>query len=287
MNMELGSKKKVSVIVPNYNYAKYLRKRIDSILKQTYPIDELIILDDASTDDSRKVIEKLVAGVKKRKPELTIKTIFNEKNSGKAISQWLMGVKEAKGDYVWIAEADDGSRKNYLAEVMKGFDEPDVVLSYAESAIINGLGLVIFPNFRWSRDKEGTGHFNKSYIRSGKDEIREIMAIRCTIPNVSAVVFKKTPELLQCLEQAQKYTQVGDWYLYAKLLESGKISYERKSLNLFRIHRGSATERGETHLKELAEMHEYFRKNFDLDETVLRRMEAEMQRARSKYGIIE
>ena len=50
--------KKVSVIIPNYNYAKYIGKRIDSILRQTYPIYELIVLDDYSTDNSVKIIEK-------------------------------------------------------------------------------------------------------------------------------------------------------------------------------------------------------------------------------------
>ena len=55
---------------------------------------------------------------------------------------------------------------------MKGFEkDPDVVLSYSESAIINKYGILMMPNFRRSRDKEGTGHFKNSYIRPGKKEI--------------------------------------------------------------------------------------------------------------------
>ena len=49
---------KVSVIVPNYNHASYLPQRLDSILTQTYQDFELIILDDCSSDHSRKIIEK-------------------------------------------------------------------------------------------------------------------------------------------------------------------------------------------------------------------------------------
>ena len=274
--------------MPNYNYAKYLKWRILSIIRQTYPIYEVIILDDASSDDSKTVIKKMIAKFKELRPEIKIKLILNKENSGKAISQWIRGVKEATGDYIWIAEADDVARKDFLMEVMKGFDkDPDVVLSYTESAIINGYGVLLMPNFRRSRDKEGTGHFKNSYIRSGKKEIEEIMAIRCTIPNVSAVVFKNTPKLLKYLEQAEKFIQVGDWYLYVKLLENGKISYNKKSMNLFRVHGGSATRRGEDHIKEVQEMHKYFKHNYDLDAEKIVWMDTEVERIRRKYGIIK
>ena len=286
--INLSNKKKISVIVPNYNYAKYLKWRILSIAKQTYPIYELIVLDDASKDNSKTVIKKMVAEAKRLQPEMKLKLIWNKENSGKAISQWIKGVNEATGDYIWIAEADDIARKDFLAEVMKGFEkDSDVVLAYSESAIINKYGMLLMPNFRKSRDKEGAGHFVSSYIRPGKQEIEEIMAIRCTIPNVSAVVFKNTPQLIAVLKQAEKFTQVGDWYLYAKLLENGKIFYNKKSLNLFRVHKESATKRGEIHLREVLMMHDYFKKKYDLTENVLRWMGEEAQRIRAKYGIIK
>lgn len=280
--------KKVSVIVPNYNYAKYLKWRLSSIAQQTYPIYELIVLDDASTDGSRTMIKKLVAEAGRVKPEMKIKMIWNKKNSGKAISQWVKGVEAATGDYVWIAEADDVSRKDFLAELMKGFEhDSDVMLAYSESAIINKYGILMMPNFRRSRDKEGTGHFRKSYIRSGKDEVAEIMSIRCTIPNVSAVVFKNTERFKKILNESLKFEQAGDWYLYAKLLEDGKIFYNRKSLNLFRLHKESATKRGEIHIKEVEEMHKYFKEKYDLDARVLEWMKMEEARNRAKYGIME
>ena len=279
--------RKVSVIVPNYNYAKYLRRRILSIMQQTYPIYELIILDDNSKDSSKTVIKQMAAEAKRINPELKLKLIWNKENSGKVISQWIKGVKEATGDYIWIAEADDVSRKDFLKEVMRGFEkDPEVVLGYSESAIINKQGIPIMPNFRRSRDKEGTGHFAKSYIRPGKHEIEQILAIRCTIPNVSAVVFKNTPELLKYLKQAEELEQVGDWYLYARLLEKGKIFYNRRSMNFFRIHRGSATKRGEAHAREVDGMHRYFKKHYDLDANVINWMDVELERTRRKYGII-
>ena len=280
--------KKVSVIVPNYNYARYLKWRILSIAKQTYPIYELIVLDDASRDGSKTMIKKMVAEAGRINPEMKIKLIWNEKNSGGAMNQWLKGIKEATGDYIWIAEADDIARKNFLKEVMKGFSaNKDVILAYSESAIINQHGILVMPSFRRSRDRERTGHYAKSYIRSGKQEIEEIMAIRCTIPNVSAVVFKNTPKLLKYVKEATKFEQVGDWYLYAKILDDGKIFYNRRSLNLFRIHSASATKRGKSHVEEVKKMHQYFKKKYEIDANVLNRMEQEVKRIQAKYGIIE
>ena len=288
--MTILQNKKVSVVVPNYNYEKYISKRIDSVLRQTYPIYELIILDDCSTDNSAEVIERKIEDIKVKYPELKVRFVKNEKNSGKAMRQWRKGFELAEGDYVWIAEVDDLSSRNFLAEVMKGFDDPKVVISYAESAIINSFGLMVIPNFRWSRDKEKTGHYNRSYVNDGNKEIEGIMAIRCTIPNVSGVVFKNDKKFLKYFDKAIDFSQAGDWYFYAKVLENGKIAYNRKSLNKFRVHSSSKTSRSKkdrTHFDEVVLMHEYFNKNYDLKSSVRRAIEAEESRIKEKHGIIE
>lgn len=288
--MTISQNKKVSVVIPNYNYAKYINKRINSVLRQTYPIYELIILDDCSTDDSVNFIEKKIKDIRLKNPKLRVQFVKNEKNSGKAMQQWKKGFELAKGDYIWIAEVDDLSNKHFLEEVMKGFDNSGVVLSYAESMIINSKGLMLAPNFRWSRDKEKTGHYKKDYINDGKKEVEEIMAIRCTIPNVSAVVFKNDRKYLKYFDEAVKFSQVGDWYFYVKVLENGKISYNRKPLNKFRIHKDSKTgesKKNSKHYYEIVDMHDIFRKRYNLDEEVRQAMDVEEARVRSKHGIIE
>ena len=274
--------------MPNYNYAKYIVRRIDSILRQTYPLYELIVLDDCSMDNSAELIEQKLAKVREVYPELKVHFVKNEENSGKAILQWKKGFDLATGDYVWMAEADDLCSKNFLEEVMKGFDDPDVVLSYAESKIINSAGLMIVPNFRWSRDKEKTGHYKKSYINDGIDEIKEIMAIRCTIPNVSAVVFKNEQKIpfLRYLDEASQYSQVGDWYFYTKVLGHGKISYNHKSLNSFRVHKGSKTadsKKDRRHFDEIRGMHKFFAEKFNPSGSVIKRMADEEKRLEQRF----
>lgn len=290
--MIISQNKKVSVIVPNYNYARFLKKRIKTILRQTYPIYELIILDDCSTDASAQVIKGIVASLKVRRPDLRVRFVNNEKNSGKSIVQWRKGFELAEGDYVWIAEADDLSNRRFLEEAMRGFDDPEVVLSYTESAIINGKGVMVAPNFRWSRDKERTGHYKSSYVKDGKKEIEEIMAIRCTIPNVSSVVFKKDKNIPydKYLQEVTKYTQVGDWVFYMKVIRHGKIRYSRKALNYFRVHSKSVTMKskdGEKHFKEIEALHREIKKKYDLNKAVQRRMDDELERVKRKHGIIE
>ena len=168
----------------------------------------------------------------------------------------------------------------FLQTAMKGFENSDVVLSYTESAVINSKGILIAPNFRWSRDKEKTGHYKKNYVKNGLDEIREIMAIRCSIPNVSAVVFKNDKKLLKYLDEAARFNQVGDWYFYVKVLENGKISYNRRALNLFRIHKSSVTGKSKSekkHFEEVKEMHEMMQE-YELSEKVKAAMLAEEER---------
>ena len=67
----------ISIIVPNYNHAPYLKQRIDSILNQTYQDFELILLDDCSSDKSRDIIESY-----RTNPHVT-QIVYNDNNSGK------------------------------------------------------------------------------------------------------------------------------------------------------------------------------------------------------------
>ncbi|MBC5786405.1 glycoside hydrolase family 99-like domain-containing protein, partial [Ramlibacter sp. USB13] len=93
---------KVSVIVPNYNHAPYLRRRLDSIYGQTYRNIEVILMDDCSCDGSRALMQEYAQA----NADIT-RTLFNEVNSGGVFRQWAKGIAAATGELVWIAESDD------------------------------------------------------------------------------------------------------------------------------------------------------------------------------------
>lgn len=260
--------KKVSVVIPNYNYENYIEERIDSILMQTYPIHELIILDDCSTDNSVNKIEEII----KKHPDVNIKFVKNEKNSGSVFSQWQKAFSLSTGDYVWIAEADDSCSHYFLENVMKGFDSPNVVLSYAESMRIDENNKIISSSCRDWMLAVSSVKWNKSYINSGINEIQNALAICNTIPNVSAVVFKKSNQV-EIIEEAKKFKISGDWYIYYKLLSNGDIAYCHKSLNYFRKHSKSTSTvvSRELEIRELLTIQSEIRKNCHLNSNQIHR----------------
>ena len=93
-------KNKISIILPTYNSEKCIDKCISSILMQTYKNFELIIIDDASKDNTlNKIIEY-------KKIDNRIKLITNDKNMGVSYSRNI-GLKEAKGEYITFIDSDD------------------------------------------------------------------------------------------------------------------------------------------------------------------------------------
>jgi len=251
--------KKVSVIVPNYNYSKYIKSRLESIEIQTYPIYELIFLDDASTDESLKELRTF-----QEKSQLKIQVVINHKNSGSVFKQWLKGIELAKGDYIWIAEADDLSEPTFLESVMKGFDDKEVILSYSLSKIIDSKNKIIHKHYLHATDDIDQKRWLHDYIRQGKDEITDTFVIKNTIPNVSSAVFKKI-DLSSISEKLCMFKVAGDWYLYYHLLKQGKIAYCASPLNLYRRHShsvSSSTKNNPKHYEELILMQHLIYKHF-------------------------
>src|SRR5262249_10757521 len=90
----------ISVVIPNYNHSRFLRKSLGSILGQTRSPDELIIIDDASTDDSVSLISNLIAQTP------YAKLLRNEKNMGETATT-NRGLSLTTGDLVLCGAADD------------------------------------------------------------------------------------------------------------------------------------------------------------------------------------
>jgi glycosyltransferase involved in cell wall biosynthesis len=218
----------VSVVVPNYNHARYLRQRIDSVLQQTYRDFELILLDDCSADQSRSILSEYAG-------DSRVRIEFNKINSGSAFKQWNKGVRLARGEYVWIAESDDYADARFLERLVAVLEtEPKNTFVYCRSWRIDADGRpggFVDPEVpddirpRWSAD----------YCADGSTECRDYMIYCNTVPNASAVLFRKTDyERVGGADESLRLC--GDWKLWASMAMKGRIAYVAEPLNYYRFH---------------------------------------------------
>lgn len=225
----------VSVIVPNYNHARFLERRLSSILNQSRQDFEIIFLDDASTDDSKQVFAQFAH-------DSRIRTAWNKTNSGSPFVQWNKGVREARGQYIWIAESDDYADTEFLATLLAPLEQnPKIGIAFCDSWVVDqserplrriSEWLNELQAARWHRDFTGTGH----------SECRNYMALRNVIPNASAVVFRKDI-YLQTGGADPAMKLAGDWLLWIKMLQLCDLAYTARPLNYFRTHSQSSRDR--------------------------------------------
>ncbi|WP_345951605.1 glycosyltransferase family A protein [Mucilaginibacter sp. PAMB04274] len=218
---------KVSVIIPNYNHACYLKQRIDSILKQTYQDFEIIILDDCSPDNSREVIETY-----RDNPKVS-NIVFNEINSGSTFKQWQKGVMLAKGDFIWLAESDDWCEPTLLETLMEGLlANPNVGLAFCQSCYYYEPNIV----------KETTYYPFYANTENGRGFIQKYMLNGNNVVNASMAVWRK--ELFNRVNT--EYTQFkfsGDWLFWVSLLQISDVFVSGKILNYFRNHNKDVSSR--------------------------------------------
>jgi len=110
---------KVSVIVPCYKHAKYLREAMDSVLEQSYPVHELIVVNDGSPDNTSEVVKEYMS------THAHVKLV--EKTNGGLASARNAGIAVATGDYIMCLDADDILTKDAIKEHVKLMDDKSVV----------------------------------------------------------------------------------------------------------------------------------------------------------------
>lgn len=233
---------KVSVIIPNYNYARYLPERIDSILNQTFQDFELIILDDCSTDGSREVIERY------RNHPLVSAIVYNEANSGNPFHQWEKGIAIAKGEYIWIAEADDVAEPNFLQEMVGALmKNPSAAVCVCGTKLIDQDGKPINDTFnRWERCDD----FNRGMaIRfNGLEYLIHNLYWINTIHNASAAIFKKSAYNTEDFALVTTMRNAGDWLFWSIMATKGDVVEYRRKLSMFRRHSSATTIQGQANI---------------------------------------
>lgn len=229
----------VSIIVPNYNYARFLDIRMESILNQTFQDFEIILLDDHSTDNSVEIIEKY-----RNNPKVSYIDI-NKENSGSPFRQWKKGIEYARGKYIWIAEADDSALPDFLEKTITALEAtPSASVAFTGSETIdeNGdpYGRDIDKWYKKSPQKTNGGWM----AFNGKEYVVHNLYWHCYVYNASMTVFRKEYYSPDLLDDSIKMRNAGDWLFWIKITAKGDIIEVYEKLNLFRLHRKSATVAG-------------------------------------------
>jgi glycosyltransferase involved in cell wall biosynthesis len=248
---KLGS---VSATVPNYNYARYMPERLGSIFAQAYPVWEVIVLDDCSKDDSLEAIGRVAAEWNR-----DIRLLANTVNSGSVFAQWRKAAEEATGEFVWIAEADDGSNPTFLPKLVGMLrSDPEIRFAFSDSRAVESDGKPLGSSYKPYYATVEPGALEHTEVFDAVDFVRRFLSVKNLILNVSAVVWRRDALLRaldRCGAELKEYRMAGDWRLYLEALaESGaRIAYEAEPLNVHRRHAQSVTHalRADLHVAEI------------------------------------
>jgi len=196
------SSESITVIIPCYNYAEYVAETIESVLAQTRKPDEIIVINDGSTDDSLKHISKYSDMV----------TIINQKNMG-IVKTKNLGYKTAKSDWVIFLDADDKIKPTYIDRLVSE--------SRKSSADVTYSGMQFF-------GKEKGNFLSRPFS--------EYTLLKGNYINNSALIRRQLLVYSGGYKQEMSFGY-EDWELYLTLAEKGaRFGYVRSPLLMYRRH---------------------------------------------------
>jgi len=216
----------ISLVMPVYNGVELISETINSIISQSYPYWELIIVNDKSTDNTLEIVNEY-----KDKDE-RIKLIDLEENCGGPAKPRNIGIENSKGNFIALIDADDIWHKNKLLEC-SNFTDFDIIYH-----------------------KERC--FNKN-IDDGKEcptrDVKEIgdlhknMLINGNIFSPSAIIIKKEILLGEKFNEAVEYHGVEDFDLWLRLAKTNNFNYKfiNKILGYYRLHDGGISKNFKKH----------------------------------------
>lgn len=209
----------ISIIIPNYNTARYIAETLDSVFAQTFSDYEVVVLNDASPD-TEQLHQELVPYLDR------IVFVENEKNLGTSATRNL-GVEIARGDVISFLDADDIWAPNYLEELIEFLKNGSFDMAYADCASFVAN----------SRPATGLLHLNPE---QGAVSRKMLIDGKCHILPSGTLIRKDTYLSVGGFDPGVSRTE--DFDLWMRLLFAGKrIGHMKKILFKFRISPGSGS----------------------------------------------
>lgn len=200
----------VSVIIPVYNAEKFIKKTIESVLNQTYKDYEIIIIDDGSTDNSKKILDEFKDKVR----------YFKQANSGVSSAR-NMAIKEAAGKYIALLDQDDIWYPEKLEKQISFIKEnPNVGMVYGDCYYIDDKDKVIYRVFEDQKYYQG--------------KIFENLVIDNFVP-IPTVLIKK-----EVLDKTglflENYSYAEEYELFIRIAKDYDIGCINEVLAGYRVH---------------------------------------------------
>ena len=286
LHLAIPGLKHISAMVLNYNYAAHLPERLASIFVQTYPLREIVLLDEASDDASLEVATQAASQAGRE-----INILVNEKNSGSVFAQWRRAAQAATGDYVWLCEADDSSSPTFLAQLVTALERSETaLLAFSDSRAVDEADRETMPNYQNYYFQSGVRTLAASGSWGAREFARRFLGVRNLIPNVSAVLWRREALLkaLDAVPDLEEWKLAGDWRLYLQLLTSndGEVVYIAEPLNTHRRHAAgvTATLEPKAHLEEIKRLHATAADLLALDEATIGDQSAYLARLSRQFA---
>lgn len=210
----------ISVIVPLYNTGKYLPECLDSILNQTYPHLDILLINDGSTDDSGKIADAYASRDRRIK-------VFHKTNGGVSSARNL-GIDHATGDYIAFVDSDDAICENYFESLISNAEKYDADISFCISHIMG----------RSSKTHKQVSY----YLFSRNEGISHLLRadlFGCALNKMyksHLLVNYRTPEDIAINEDL-----LMNYYLFSR---ADRILFFSDTLYLYRHREGSASHSG-------------------------------------------
>ncbi|MEI7423469.1 MAG: glycosyltransferase [Prolixibacteraceae bacterium] len=218
--------KLVSIIVTSYNHLEYLPQRMESLLAQTYPHTEIIVVDDGSGDGSQEYLKKF-------KDHPNIRLFLHESNQG-YVHASNYGAGKASSEFVIFAECDDFSHPDQIALLYQAITtNHNVGVVFSESNLVDEKGIVQGSDYQF-RNKSFQKLCQGDQLIPGKVAQR-LMLLTNLIPNMSAAMFRKSRfEIIGGL--SEKYRLSADYDFWIRMAGVTDFYYLKQPLNNFRSH---------------------------------------------------
>lgn len=211
---------KVSAIIPCYNREKYIARTVESVLTQSYPDIELVVIDDGCTDGTRKVLESFGERVR-------ILEHPGRENRGQSAGINL-GLAHTDGDYVGILDSDD----LWLAHKIE--EQVDYLEAHPDVGLVYGNGEAVDENGRRLYDMYPAGH------REPNDPCRVLLDCYFLVPN-NALLRRSVLERTGGFDEALRAAQDHDMAI--RIAEVARLAYVDRKWFQYRRHADSISRR--------------------------------------------